>query len=71
MNKDFIDCIKFKDGSYVTSPQFVDYRDGEGVQLDGGLVFDKDGKFIGHIDPPGHRGAMGTIGSNEIAEKTK
>ena len=54
--------IKFEDGSYIKNPSFVDYQDGAGVQIDGGMCYDKDGNFIGHADPPGPQGAMGEAG---------
>ena len=49
----------FEDGSYIEDPSFVDYGDGVGVQIEGGELYDKDGRHIGHADPPGPRGTSG------------
>jgi hypothetical protein len=50
------------DGSYVQDPGFVDYGEGEGVQVCGGECFDAEGKHIGHAEDPGHKGVQGCTG---------
>jgi hypothetical protein len=54
--------LKYEDGSYIKNPSFVDYHDGAGVQIDGGIYYDKDNNPLGHADPPGPRGVMGEPG---------
>jgi hypothetical protein len=53
------------DGSYIVNPHYVDYKDGAGLQIDGGDIYNKDGVHIGHCDPPGPRGEQGTAGVND------
>ena len=54
------DTIHLKDGSYIKKPHYGDY--GEGLVLDGGDHYDKEGNYLGHIDPCGHKGEKGEPG---------
>jgi transposase-like protein len=55
-----------KNGSYVEYPHFIDYHDGVGLQLCGGILHAPNGKVLGHLDPPGPRGTIGETGSSKV-----
>ncbi len=57
------------DGAYVMNPHWVDYGDGVGEQLCGGSLYSKDGKYLGHIDPPGMKGHSGFSGYSGYINK--
>lgn len=61
-NWDHENRVVFPDGSYIVNPHYVDYHDGAGRQMDGGMIYNKSGQFVGHVDPPGPRGPKGESG---------
>jgi hypothetical protein len=54
--------IVYRDGTYVENPSFLNYNDGQGDLIGGGLVYSKDGILLGHCDPPGMKGVRGHVG---------
>lgn len=64
-----VERIDMKTGGYILDAEYVDYNDGAGEQLWAGKVYNDKNDYIGHVDPPGPRGAEGPAGTYFIIPK--
>ena len=57
------ETIYFENGGELRQTFYKDYGEGDGLVIVGGGYFDKNGIYVGHVDPCGPKGIEGTQGS--------